>query len=88
MVNCTSEFKHYASCLGPNISAKSSLKPGYSAAVIWSACHADARHVKLPQALIDERCAKLASAIKNKIFKPAENPNPFGCGEKKQGFVC
>ena len=29
-------------------------KPGYSAAVIWSACHADARHVKLPQALIDE----------------------------------
>jgi hypothetical protein len=56
--------------------------------VIWSACHADARHVKLPQALIDERCAKLASAIKNKIFKPAENPNPFGCGEKKQGFVC
>ena len=66
LVNCTPEFKNHRKLLRPIISAKSLLKPGYSAAAIWwkstlrdtrmirSACHADARHVKLPQALIDE----------------------------------
>jgi hypothetical protein len=70
LVNCTPEFKHHRTLLRAEVSAKSSLKPGYAAAMIWkpvvpdctvrdtrmirSAYHADARHVELPQALIDE----------------------------------
>jgi chromosome segregation ATPase len=42
--------------------------------VIWSACHADARHVKLPQALIDEPFAAKIEVWRSITRLRAANP--------------